>query len=164
MNSTVPWAHFDAQADQERKADFARALLRDPTRALAAARTVFGDNDLGSAIEAARDWPSDPYVKAKQKELLKEFGPDAFLPTKQDLARDVYEITRAEKVSNSEKLAAFRLYADIRGFIEKQAMNNINNTVINQNRVMVLNDHGTDEQWEEKASSSQAKLIEHVKD
>lgn len=155
------WVGFN---EQEAKADFARALLRDPRHPLPVAISVVGERDMARAIEISRDWPNDAIVKKIQKELIKEFGESYFLPSKEDLARDVYEITRENKATVNEKLAAFRLYADIRGFIEKQAMNNIQNNTIVQNRVMIMPDYGSDDNWEEKLVTQQAKLIEHVKE
>src|SRR5690606_38718084 len=87
----------------------------------------------------------------------------AFLPTKAELAREVWRIGTNPRTSVDERLKALRLYADVRGYIEKyQAGTVINNTnnVLSQNRVMLVKDFGTDEEWELAVEEQQRKLIE----
>lgn len=143
---------------------FAIAFLREPSNPFGAAVKVFG-LDTGRALYASTHWVDDSYVLARQAELLGMFGEDYFLPNKAALARRVYEL--ADKTTDAkEQTAVLKLYAEIRGFIEKQtAIANVvnNNTIVNQNRVMIVKDHGTDAQWEEKAAKQQTLLVEHAR-
>lgn len=162
----APWlipapAPPDPKAEQERKARFAEALLRTPNNAYAAACVVFG-TDTANALRVSSEWPFDLYVLQRQAELLDEFGADEFLPTKAVVARNIYE-TGERATDPKDKLAAFKLYAEVRGFMPKGDAASVNLTV-NNNRVMVLRDFGNDDDWERAASKQQSKLIEHSRD
>lgn len=154
---TLPAVRED---EQELKAKFAEALLRTPTDPFRAAMALFG-NDTVRALEVANSWPVDLAVLQRQADLLEQFGPDEYLPTKATVARRIYEVGETA-ADVKDKLAAYKLYADIRGFMPKGETNN--NIVVNNNRVMVVRDFGNDEQWETAAASQQAKLIEHSRD
>lgn len=141
---------------------FALALLRQPDNPFQAAVKIFG-TDTARALDISHRWPNDQYVLSKQAELLAEFGEEAFLPNKHDLARKLYELADT-LTDGKEKIAALRLYADVRGYIEKQtAIANVTNNTVVQNRVMVMKDHGTDDEWEAKAAKQQGLLIEHAR-
>jgi hypothetical protein len=139
---------------------FAAALLRSPDDPFTAALAVFG-TDTRTALYVSQEWVRDLYVLQKQAELLEQFGEDEFLPSKATLARDVFNFARSTK-DGKEKIAAYKLYAEVRGMIEKQTA--IANVTVNNNRVMVVKDHGTDDDWETAARIQQAKLIEHSRD
>lgn len=139
---------------------FAAALLRSPDDPFAAALQVFG-NDTRTAMFVAQEWVRDLYVLQKQAELLEAFGEDEFLPSKATLARDLFALARSTK-DTKDKVAAYKLFAEVRGMIEKQTA--IANVTVNNNRVMVVKDHGSDDDWERVARSQQAKLIEHSRD
>lgn len=161
----APVPHYGAPEavdpnEPELKARFAEALLRRPHDAFGAACAILG-NDTMRALRVSQAWPLDLEVLAVQADLLEKFGPDEFLPTKQEVARRIYNVGETA-ADAKDKLAAYKLYAEVRGFIQKA--DNVNNVVVNNNRVMVLRDFGTDEQWETKAASQQAKLIEHSRD
>ena len=139
---------------------FAAALLRSPDDPFGAALTIFG-TDTRRALVASQEWVHDLYVLQKQAELLEKFGEDEFLPSKATLARNVFTLATTTKDAK-DRIAAYKLYADIRGMIEKQTA--IANVTVNNNRVMVMRDHGTDDDWEEVAKKQQTKLIEHSRD
>src|SRR6266699_1837950 len=116
--AVAPWA--DDRDDSALKSAFAAALLRYPNDPFKAAQQVFpGGNDQLRALTAAQQWLNDPEVINLQAALIKEFGEENFLPSKLLLARRVFELGERERASQSERLAAFRLYAELRGFIEK---------------------------------------------
>ena len=156
-----PPAAPDPKAEQDRKARFAEALLRNPNNAYAAACSVFG-MDTATALRVSSEWPYDLFVLQRQAELLEQFGPDEYLPTKAVVARRIYE-TGETATDVKDKLAAFKLYAELRGFVPKGDGANVNLTV-NNNRVMVLRDFGSDDDWETAAAKQQTKLIEHSRD
>lgn len=165
MNAVAlaPWVQDERDASTLKKA-FAAALLRFPNDPFKAALQLFPSNTL-RALTVSQEWISDPFVLNAQSELIEELGEDHFLPSKLTLARRVFELGERERASQSERLAAFRLYAELRGFIEKPGFTVQNNTLINnQNRVMVMTDHGSNENWEAKALEQQTKLVEHSRD
>jgi hypothetical protein len=117
---------------------FAEALLRSPHNPFDAARKVFPTNNQ-AAIFIMQNWQFDDYVKAYQAELLEEHGPDHFLPTMFDLAHEVWS-TAQRATDTKERVDAFKLYADIRGFISKPGVNTSNNVENNYTQnVLIVN-------------------------
>lgn len=106
--------------DQELKDRFAVEWLRkgDPWPA---ALAVIGNQDPGRASQVAAQWPFDPYVKAKRQELIDESGEEAFLPTRADLARKVWQEAENQRNAASDRTRNYRLYAEIMGLVEKEA-------------------------------------------
>lgn len=121
----------------EAKALFAAALLRYPLDPFKAATMVYPKH-MQACLWVMQEWPHDPYVQEIQGKLLDEHGPDAFLPTQQELAHELYNV--AAKASLTEdKLKAFELYAKVRGFINKPA-EPANVNVSLTNKVLVVRD------------------------
>lgn len=164
MNAVAlaPWVQDERDAPTLKRA-FAAALLRYPTDPFKAALQLFPNNTM-RALTVSQEWIADPFVMNVQAELIEELGEDHFLPSKVTLARRVFELGENARATQSEKLSAFRLYAELRGFIEKPGFTVNNNTQINQNRVMVMTDHGSNDDWETKALEQQTKLVEHSRD
>ena len=143
----------------ENKALFAEALLKNPNNAFVAAKTIF-PRDIATALYICQRWPTDEFVLRLQKKLLLEHGEERYLPSKSRIARQIHNVS--EDVNDPEmELKALRLYCDVRGYIEKPG------TVVNNsqilNKIMVVKDHGTDDDWENKAIEQQQKLIESSK-
>lgn len=157
----APWVKDDRD-ETTLKSAFAAALLRTPHDAFAAACSVFG-TDTARALTVANSWVYDTDVLQFQADMIKEFGEDAFLPSKLTLARRIYDLGNDVRAELRDRLAAFKLYAELRNFIEKPAVVQ-NNVTVNQNRVMVVRDHGTNDEWAVKVRSQQARLIEHARD
>lgn len=150
----------DPQKDDETelKRRFAVELLKQPNEPFQAAVAVFGD-DTGRALQASHRWPQDAVVIAAMQQAIEELGDMHFLPTKAQLAREAYNIGTDPKVHVDDRLKAMRLYADIRGYIDKQGANVVVNN-LTQNKVMLVRDHGSNEDWETAAAEQQRKLIE----
>ena len=109
------------QLAAEKKA-FALELLKqnDPFKA---ATAVFGVTKPGKCLQVAAEWEKDALVQQFMAELLVEQGEEAFLPTKASLAKRVMDT--AEGFAHADnKLKAFRLYAEIMGFIAKPELGN----------------------------------------
>lgn len=138
-----------------KKAQFAELLLRNP-QAFEVALVLY-PNDTSKALRVATEWPNDPQVKTLQQSLLD--GEEDFLPTKRDAAMLAFAIAKDESKFAEDRLKALRLYAEIRGFIEKPQIAVNNNNVTQVNKVLILKDHGTNEQWESTLRSQQKKLI-----
>lgn len=149
---------LDLNTEAGRKKMFAYELLVRPDDAFKAALVVFGD-DTAKALQVSSSWPNDLEVKQYIEEFKEELGEEHFLPSKADSAMIAYNIANDQKVPAEDRLKALRLYADIRGFIEKQGTT-VNNNILTSNKVMVVKDHGTDDEWEDKIAQQQAKLIE----
>jgi hypothetical protein len=143
------------------KHKFAEALLRDPHEPYRAAVLVFG-SDSRRALAASQNWVFDLDVLARQADLLETFGADKFLPEKAEVARRIYQVGETA-TDNKDKLAAYKLYSELRGFVPK-GDGNSTNVNVTLNRVMVMRDFGSNEDWEAKAVAQQTKLIEHSRD
>jgi hypothetical protein len=148
--------------DQERdslKRDFAANLLRyrdDPAKAAFATTP-----DVGLALQIARDWPKDGFVQTQMDKLLSSIDATNFLPTKESQARDIYAIAVDAKNPIEDRLKAHRLYAEVRGFIEKPSQSGGGINILTQG-VMIVKDQGTDQEWAAKAKEQQRTLIGHA--
>lgn len=144
----------------EQKHAFAEAWLRHPKDPFAAARDVFGA-DTGRALIVAQTWTLDVEVLAHQQRLIDEHGARSFLPTKEEFARRVLDATDAlndSVLAFEDKLKGYKLFAEIMGYIEKPGPT-INNNPTTINRVMVVKDHGSNDDWERRARNQQAALV-----
>jgi hypothetical protein len=130
-------------------------LCNDPFKA---ALSVI-PNDTGKALRISTEWPQDEYVLELRSEIIASEGSDAFLPSKDELAREIYLDAKTMRVPE-DRLKGFRLYAEIRGFISKPGGNSttVNNFTDNRS-VMVVKDHGSNDDWERKLAANQKKLI-----
>lgn len=145
---------------EELKLQFADGILRNPENPWDVAKSLTEDNSL--ALKMTQLWVKDPLVISEKERLLNERGKTAFLPDKDDFAREV--ITEGRKVRDPDtKHKYLRLYADTRGFIEKPTTN-INTNVQNvTNRVMMVPASSTDEEWANKLKNQQQRLAQEAK-
>jgi hypothetical protein len=142
------------------KIAFAAELLKignNPNEAFKAALTIF-PNDTSLALKAATHWINDPIVVAEKSRLSENVDEKEFLPTRSDLARRVWDKMQLTPFPDDfAKLA--KLYGEIMGFIEKPQQNSTNVNIV-QNKVMIVKDHGTDDNWKDSLKIQQAKLID----
>ena len=163
---SVPAVAANAALDErDLKRRFALELLRTPNEPFNAARRVF-PADTATAIFKSVAWPSDPEVLAFIAELTRVEPEQRLLPTKDQMARKIWDIATdtERKVDPRDRLHGLRLFGEVMGYIEKPgaaaaaaAQVTINNSM--SNKVMVIRDFGTDEEWEAKAKEQQRKLI-----
>lgn len=118
-----PW-----DTERELKRAFALAMLKKPLvkpqDSYDLATMLYG-GDTVSAMRAGSSWPADPEVLQFKDELLKEHGASFFLPSKEEIARDILAVVN-EKYDNGhlrhnakERQQLYRLYCEIMGYIEK---------------------------------------------
>lgn len=141
---------------KELKAKFAAALLRNPEQAFMAGQEVFGA-DTGKALYVAQNWINDDDVLAAKTLLLKSHGARAFLPTKEEYAREVWKTATDPKTPSDDKKYLLSLYGDIMGYKQMAEKPGVNVNVMQQS-VMVVKDHGSDDDWERAAQAQQAAL------
>lgn len=103
--------------EQTLKETFAREWLKtgDPFKA---AMNIW-PKDTGRALRAAWEYPTDPEMLEIRAKLLADEGEKSFLPTKEELARDVYSLSEQTTRPIEERLKGYRLYAEIMGYIDK---------------------------------------------
>lgn len=142
-------------SDLEHKRRFAELILKTPGDPFPSALAIFPDN-IQRAMHAAMQWPNDPEVLNILSELKGDVGEMGFLPTKADLGRLVWDMANNKSIETEDRLKAAKLYAEIRGFVEKPAQGP--NVVVNQNRVMIVESHGNDDEWSAKLAQQQRTL------
>ncbi len=147
--------------EREGKREFARLLLQypgDPRRCAIILCAAVGIIDTNQITSIATRWVNDPDVIADRQEMLDEQGEDAFLPSRADVARKLWAIAETAGVEPDDQIKALKEYAALRGFVNKDAPG----ITVNVNRVMMIKDHGSDDEWERNLLTQQSKLIEHV--
>jgi len=146
------------------KERFAELSLREPEPFKVA--LVLFPNDTSRALRIAAEWPNDPQVITLRQSFVdaEDDGETAFLPSKAELARLIWTLANRDDLPpevRDSRIKALRAYGDVRGFIEKPAINNVNNnTSVQVNRVMVVKTHGED--WERMAVEQQTLLRKEV--
>lgn len=154
--------------DATEKAAYAALLLkeRDPFKA---ALLLF-PNNTNRALRVANEWPNDPVVKAEQTKLTEGDGELSFLPGKAQLARDIWDRMQGTTLAGGvvipptpeEYAKLAKLYADVRGFIDKPQTNvNVNNTVVQ--RVVEVPVFQSSEEWEAAAARQQRELLNNAR-
>ena len=148
-------------SEHELKKQFAKQLLRFPKEPFKAALLVFPTNT-NRALKVANEWTLDPEVIDLKDQLIEELGEEAFLPSKAEFARKVWDkMDSCWDYGDFAKLS--KVYAEIRGFVQKpltQIDIGANNTTQN---VMIVSDTGTDETWEQKLLKQQQALTDESK-
>ena len=149
--------------ETEEKAAYAALLLKDPDP-FRSALALF-PNNTNRALWVANHWPQDAEVVGLLAKIRENNDEMSFLPGKPDLARDIWDRMQGKRPDGSivppttedyAKLA--KLYAEVRGFIEKPAAAVVNNNVVVP-RAIEVPTHGTDEDWEAAAEKQQQELL-----
>lgn len=143
--------------EREAKAKFARLLLKEPGDPFAVALKVF-PNDTKHALWVANNWPADPEVTDLQEKAEEDEGELAFLPTKGQLCRGIWDKMN-DKYTDADTYAKLsKVYAEVRGFIEKPQVAVTTNVQNVTNKVMIVRETGSDIEWERKLALQQASL------
>jgi hypothetical protein len=107
------------------------------------------------------NWTKDADVlAAKEKHAETTSSPGDLLPDKEAFARKILD--DSVNWEPDDKVKAWKLYADVMGLIEKPGTT-INNQPVTENRVMVVRDFGTDDEWERAAKLQQQRLLERAR-
>lgn len=156
----------DERNESEEKAVYAALLLkeRDPFKA---ALQLFPDNT-NRALWVANHWPNDDEVKAEQTRLSNEEG-DSFLLSKREFLQDIEQRMRGTVYPNGavilptpeEYAKLAKLYADVRGFIEKPQTNV--NVTTNIQRVVEVPVFQDESSWEAAAAKQQRELLNNAR-
>lgn len=137
---------------------YALELAKHPNEPLKAA-LVATNNVLGDALRLMAECTGDPAFADRQRELVEAADATEFIPSKELVAFEILTLGRKADANDDFKLRAYRLFAEVMGFIKTGgAAVQVNNLV--QNRVMVVTRHATEEDWEASALTQQTKLID----
>lgn len=140
----------------EQKREFALRYLEYRRDASKAASRLF-PFDVAARM-AALDLVYDPAVIEETERLLEAHGYDYFLPSKFEVAAELYD-TALKARCTDDKVKALRTYADVMGMIEKPGTVIDARTQIDNRSVLVVRDFGTEADWEAKAIAQQQNLI-----
>ncbi|OHD25440.1 MAG: hypothetical protein A2Y38_12840 [Spirochaetes bacterium GWB1_59_5] len=143
--------------DEKYKTAFAAELLKTPTDPFKAALAVFGV-DTGKALRAAHEWFKDPFV-IEECARLKSEGFEQFdkESLRDKLIQNLLAIVEGERSIADDRIKAAKVIGELKGLIEKPTTN-INTNVITANRVMVVKDHGSADDWEKRLRKQQEGL------
>lgn len=136
------------------KKAFALAYLENKDEAFKIANILFPDNP-AFAFQISKEWPEDEIVL----EFLDEFKADVKgnLPTKEDAAAKAWGWTNTFE-DPEHKLAALSEFNELMGYTGKNSGITINNQTVN--KVMVIKEMGTMDEWEKKAIRQQKALLD----
>lgn len=139
------------------KIAFARLLFLEPGNPFECGKKIFPDNT-GYACMAAVQWKNDSVVVEEMERLAAETPIENLVATKQEAMQNAWLMANNTSINPKERVAALRLFAEMAEYMpEKTSVKNVQkNEVIN--RVMMVKDHGEDEEWAEKVSEQQRKL------
>lgn len=141
---------------------FAAAWLRNPKDVQGAANEVEPEH-FTRAIWIAANWQLDPVVMAEKERLLALAGPIARVPSKEELALELYTLAKDTAVTRSigDKLAAYRFFAELMDYTQKPGSGtniNIQNNNIT-GKIMAVPLATSDDQWEKIAVEHQKTLM-----
>jgi len=141
------------------KLQLAHNLLKFPDDVDKAIIMTLGGPDIKAMTWIKENWlDSESFNNLKMK-LLNKHGEEYFLPSKADVAREIY--TESSKSMHlDDKIKGYELYCKLMGMIKKDAKVSVNVGDTN-NKIMLLKDHGSDEEWRKKIRDNQKKLMEN---
>jgi len=143
-----------AAIDDDVKLRFAALYVRSDNAANAAMQVIA---DPGTALRYSKILPTDPVVLDEIERLKLENGEQSFLPTKYETAREVLRRAQAVPDGDAESYERLmKLYCSMMGFVEKPGTNVDVKVAVAS--VMVVRDHGSDEEWAARAAEQQREL------
>lgn len=161
MGLMQPHFVFAEQESLELKQAYARALMRiqGTNRYYEAAVMVVGGGaaNIGKSLWIASNWPSDPEVIRETQKLLRSVDLKEDLPSKEQAAMLAWEMANDAAADVKDRKATLELYCNIRGFIEKPGTN-VTVPINIASNVMVVKDHGEDDEWERALAEQQDML------
>lgn len=120
-----------------------------------AALAVLGATETSQALRVHKLWANDPIVINEVNRINSALEEGDVGLSKNDFLRKVLD-THKELKDGKDKIAALRLYAEVRGFLKKDEGVTVNNVI---NKVMVVQNKGTDDEWGMRLRNQQLNLI-----
>lgn len=146
---------YSAEELSRRKRAFAAAFLKTPLDPMAAA--LEADPRQNYAMVICNSWQFDAEVQAYMAEIADDEGAASGIPTKDEVARKLYQ----EATSIKDKDTALKYYdllTKVMGFVEKASTNvNVNNTIDNR-KVIMLPATARIDAWEDAAIEQQREI------
>lgn len=160
---TTRMSDIAKKSDEELKSEFARALLTH-ANVFQAALSVVGDT--GRALRIAHEWAADPFVLAEKMRILEDDGISG-LWTKEEYAKKLMDATEEKDSATGRwvndfemRLKGYELFGKVMGYIPRGSETTINNNNSQTvNRVMIVKEHGSNDDWERRLQNQQKQLI-----
>lgn len=151
--------------EDEEKQAFAMLSLQFPNEPFKAALQLFPTNT-NRALWVATNWPKDEIVKKYISDIVEDQGEFAGLAGKGELARDIWQRMQGYITENGvavvpcaeDYVKLAKLYAEVRGFIEKPSANQTIITGVVP-KVIESRVYASDEDWEKAAAMQQQELL-----
>lgn len=140
---------------------YAAEQLRAPGRDIHIALGLIPETQI--AIAAVNAWNNDPTVIRERLRLMEEYGERAELPTKETIAKEILELARASEHSVPDRLKAYGQYTEMMNYTGRNAGATAAVNIFS-NKVMLVKDHGTNDDWEARAVSQQSGLVKQAQD
>lgn len=139
------------------KKQFAAFLFGEPGNPFKAALAVFGE-DTGNACKYAVEWNNDIEVLEEIERLKNKKLEDEPLPDKTQTALEIWNLATNDFLKGKERVDAFRLFAEILGYMPEKTINKNINDATKPSKVMLVKDYGESDNWEAKLEAQQARL------
>jgi len=144
--------------DDEKKR-YGHALAACPEDAFRAALTVY-PGDAGRALVVAREWANDPLViEARDAAIEAALSDEGPVIGKAGVAQMLLDIAREKLTDAKDRIGALDKIKEMYGY-KTVGEGGGGNTYIDNRSVMIVKDHGTDDEWSAKLRAQQDRLIE----
>jgi hypothetical protein len=144
---------------EDEKKRYGHALAVCPEDAFRAALTVY-PGDAGRALVVAREWANDPLViEARDAAIEAALNDDGPVIGKAGVAQMLLDIAREKLTDAKDRIAALDKINEMYGY-KTVGEGTGGNTYIDNRSVMIVKDHGTDDEWSAKLRAQQERLIE----
>lgn len=148
--------------DEHLKRRFAANWVKQPDYAYPLIAEIIGTNTpylYNLSIAAYSQWPSCPFVLAEMQKIRDSMGEAALLPTRESVALEILKVAREAK-SAQEKLAGYKLYNEMMGHNKPNSGGNLN---LYTQKVLVVPDKGSEDNWSNGAVAQQQKLVSEAR-
>lgn len=136
---------------------FAAEQLRKPGQDFEICMAIFSNGPL--AFAAIDLWNADPVVLTERLRLQQEYGERAELPSKETVMLEILALGRDSKLAVRDRLNAYNLYSEMNNYTGRNSGAALAPVNLFANKVMMVTDHGTDEEWEKAAAEQQETLV-----
>lgn len=142
--------------EQEIKRLYAKRVIEHKGDHFKAAISIVGEDHVGTALKMMNEWQKDESVKI-ELEKIKNECPDFATPGKIEVLEQFWKIATGDRVEDKDKIAALSTYAEIKGYLKSKTQQA---EIVN--RVMLVKEHGSQDDWEQAALKQQGRLTERA--
>ena len=146
--------------DDDQKKRYGKALAACPEDGFRAALATY-PGDAGRALVVAREWADDPLVlEARDEAIQAALDDDGPVIGKSGVAQMLLDIAREKLTDAKDRITALDKINEMYGYKTATVGVGGGNTYIDNRSVMVVKDHGTDDEWSAKLREQQERLIQ----